>query len=111
MPYLISQRNISLGGKYHRSKAGRKNHLSILDGTLANFSFKNISVGKFVSSTLTLIITPFSIELIPVGKIHDTRAMLKFHFSNNESFGADFSDFSDIFDAILVFNGGAFGFG
>ena len=38
-------------------------------------------------------------------------AMLKFHFSNNESFGADFSDFSDIFDAILVFNGGAFGFG
>ena len=111
MPCLISQLNSTLGRKCYFSAIGRKTHGPILKHfTIVNFAHENITISKFVSSVSALIGIPCSVELIPIGEIHNAVAMFNF-CPPIENFGTDFPDFPDIFDAILVFNGGAFGFG
>lgn len=52
--------------------------------TIVNFAYENITIGKFVSSVSALIIDPPPVELIPVGKIHDTLAVLHLVFADKE---------------------------
>lgn len=75
------------------SAIGRKTHGPILKHfTIVNFAHENITISKFVSSVSALIGIPCSVELIPIGEIHNAVAMFNF-CPPIENFGTDFPDF------------------